>query len=747
MKLHLPKNLLVAVLAAGMGLSQAAITINTETNVASEGSVWSKTFSTDSATYVQGNLGNNRLDVVKMEDADALKSSIVIADGKHLFLQTYGGDGNLKVDGSIYVGHSGGIRVGMDNYDVSINNIYLTNDASIYEYAGNTSHTVTIAGTVTDKVPTDTDGQTYDSQSTFTINGGKYVFTGAVEVNKLAITNRNSKTTQVTFEADSTLNVTNISNEGTVSFKNLNNISEILNKVDGTGTVAIDVDTQLDGAANGCTVYDYEGKIQVNSGATLTIGAAKSDPYNNLWAVDLTKAELNLQGGTATIYGGASKFGTISTSNKTSTLELHATKQNGKPSPEEVSVGTMNVNSELNISGQWESKLRIETLTLNNTLKLDAHTGGSGKDATVTIGKMSGTGMLQLVKGNYVLEEGEHSIDRLDTSQGGNCIGTLKLEEKAHLTVGSRMWLSNKADAKIILESGASLKRDALKVIGRGSTSTITRDTNVATNAGEKIGDEYSLDNVVYTISNADAEVTAATGGTTISNILKNVSLINTGSGLLTAGNGNSYYSGLAARNGNIEINGFANQAAQTSVSLLEIAANKTLSVNKNWNASKTAATVEVDGKAIFAAGSRLQAHLTLKEGTSVQMDGTLTMGSDTDTTTAYTLSLEKSLSLSGTLVSQIATMTAGKETVLITGVDTLKLGDQTYNVSESVLDVSSGVKLSDYFSSDINLDNYYLGFNTNGDVYAGLIIPEPATATLSLLALAGLCARRRRSH
>ena len=39
----------------------------------------------------------------------------------------------------------------------------------------------------------------------------------------------------------------------------------------------------------------------------------------------------------------------------------------------------------------------------------------------------------------------------------------------------------------------------------------------------------------------------------------------------------------------------------------------------------------------------------------------------------------------------------------------------------------------------------YYLGYDANGTVFVGMMVPEPTTATLSLLALAGLAARRRR--
>ncbi len=61
----------------------------------------------------------------------------------------------------------------------------------------------------------------------------------------------------------------------------------------------------------------------------------------------------------------------------------------------------------------------------------------------------------------------------------------------------------------------------------------------------------------------------------------------------------------------------------------------------------------------------------------------------------------------------------------------------------------AKGVLASKYFNSNLDLTNVYLVYNANGDiVLTGSTIPaipEPSTATLSLLALAGLLARRRR--
>lgn len=110
-------------------------------------------------------------------------------------------------------------------------------------------------------------------------------------------------------------------------------------------------------------------------------------------------------------------------------------------------------------------------------------------------------------------------------------------------------------------------------------------------------------------------------------------------------------------------------------------------------------------------------------------------------------------------------------EYLLFSNVDSLTLGSETYD--GRYFDYTEGFAAADYFSSDsedvppwygsieelqrdANGDaygwflEYRAGTGENGNVYlayrpAGEAIPEPTTATLSLLALAGLAARRRR--
>ena len=96
--------------------------------------------------------------------------------------------------------------------------------------------------------------------------------------------------------------------------------------------------------------------------------------------------------------------------------------------------------------------------------------------------------------------------------------------------------------------------------------------------------------------------------------------------------------------------------------------------------------------------------------------------------------------------MSTIQRLGEGETTNLFTGVDELYLGDST--VASGNLTEADAVTLGTYFTGFD--ETYYLGYDGQ-NVYAGVkspvtpAVPEPTTATLSLLALAALASRRRR--
>ena len=225
MKLHLPKLLLTAVLAVCAAPVASGLVIDRNTNTATEGSDWSMTFNADTTDYYQSTI----------KVIASTSDTQVIGNAGQLFLQTWSTDGcseDILIDGDIYVGKENGIRVGMDSYNVGLKNIYITNDSSIYENADNQSHTVSITGTVTDKVPTSVAGETYDSTSKFTFNSAKYNINGTedsyakVDVNELVIAD-NAKVTFGTYSTlvlNSTLdNKATLTINGTVEVNDLSN--------------------------------------------------------------------------------------------------------------------------------------------------------------------------------------------------------------------------------------------------------------------------------------------------------------------------------------------------------------------------------------------------------------------------------------------------------------------------------------------------------------------------------------------
>ena len=386
----------------------------------------------------------------------------------------------------------------------------------------------------------------------------------------------------------------------------------------------------------------------------------------------------------------------------------------------------------------------------NGTLNINGTSNTISADVQAEAGELNISGNtaissnLTVTAGGINYKAGTHSVGTLDLANGQNATGsvTLKKNETAGKQVvltASTLWLRKAATLSI--EEGATLKLGNNGIVNikgtAGSTTSAVSSSNTGGGAKYLItGTDGNGGNAgAYTISNAEVSVDTSSAAQTISNILSNSKLVNGGVNKLTADNASSTYSAIDATKGSIDILNAQNQ----TLGSLTIGGGKTvgLYIGDTVPAAPTSAdeaTVTTSSLTVGGTGATLNANLVLSDGATVKLAAALTMGSS--------VTLGEGMILSGDLVSTIKTMSEDGIVDLFTGVDKLYLGDST--VASVTLDATSGVNLSEYFNFD-GASDYYLGYDGT-NVFAGVMpVPEPTTATLSLLALAGLAARRRR--
>ena len=470
---------------------------------------------------------------------------------------------------------------------------------------------------------------------------------------------------------------------------------------------------------------DATGVINVKDGGILATKGLKSQRNNAHDAL-----ELNLEDGGKLILGETG----ITADNLTATL----------------AAGTIGITEDSSIT-----KNIALSSTSGTTFNTAKYTWGAD-GASIAEGTEGGTLTISGVISDYTVTtttgEGENQVTNTEVHAGKlikDGAGTLKLTQTNTYTGGTEV----KAGV-LQAASGAALGKAGTTTISGGSLeitdakATITKsdaDTNAAvsylSDVNDGTGDVYSVGNSAYKVENAKVAI-AADGATDISNRLIGVELVNNGTGTITARNGYNDYTSIDAASGDIILKGLAAEATTDkyvdTVANLSIGENRTLSVYSNWNDTLTEATVKVTGTAKFAAGAKMNGNLVLSSGAAVTMAEALTMGS--------TVTLGEGMTLAGDLVSTIQRLGEGETTNLFTGVDELYLGDST--VASGNLTEADAVTLGTYFTGFD--ETYYLGYDGQ-NVYAGVkspvtpAVPEPTTATLSLLALAALASRRRR--
>ena len=145
---------------------------------------------------------------------------------------------------------------------------------------------------------------------------------------------------------------------------------------------------------------------------------------------------------------------------------------------------------------------------------------------------------------------------------------------------------------------------------------------------------------------------------------------------------------------------------------------------------------VESTATAAFSALTRLEGSLTLALGSTLLLEGALTLDG--------ALALGTSLTLGGNMLEMVNLLQAGQSLTLMSGLDSLAVqtGESEYTT------IASGQELlaADYFSNlDSGKELVFVYNGEAGSLSMMRVIPEPATATLSLLALTALMSRRRR--
>ncbi len=380
------------------------------------------------------------------------------------------------------------------------------------------------------------------------------------------------------------------------------------------------------------------------------------------------------------------------------------------------------------------------TVTFSNNMSW----GTNGTDGTITIDTAATTadenllltrsedkGVTMDMTGNISLK-GNVSLDvigsgTLKHKSVFNTAAAIRVQEGASLAAESDVNTAVELNKSSLELNNASLKGDkaALSVTESGSIRATGGSNTVAANT--VLGDGATI-----TYDVAEGASLSSTGQLTARGARGN--LVKLGAGTAAINNTANVIANIRAEAGELQVFGDTVYDLQD----LQAATSAKLGfyIGAVGDAAKEA-SVRVNGTATFGAGSTLNANLTMTTGSTLEVaEGGLAMGS--------TLTLQEGITLGETTLERIHSLSVGESTTLFSGVDGLTLGNKEY----ASITAEDSILAAPYFS---NLEsNYAITYTGTNDgslniTMLAMSVPEPTTATLSLLALAALAARRRR--
>ena len=463
----------------------------------------------------------------------------------------------------------------------------------------------------------------------------------------------------------------------------------------------------------------------------------------------------NYQGSIVTIKEGADLTITGNTDTDTTSASFLLTHWKESASTMVLDGGKLTATDTCMLMG-WDSAGRFEALSGEATLKgirfsSQRHLADTFilRGATVNIGSGGITGFsgddgdsVQLGDGTILAMDdfvisGSNSVVLNGTTDKGTVFdanghtitvqAAMDSEVNSALTIqnGTLKQSGNMWFDRMHVAEGASFVKDSVEVIGQSAASAIVKSANAS-------GDELLYFNDGnHEIQNARVKVEAA-DARELKSQLTHSTVENAGSGHLTVSNTANRLSGVVASGGDMAV---LNQGA-LSLDILDVAGGKTVGLYTGADTASEKAAATVSGTAAFGTGAVLNtACLTLADGATLEMRG-LEAGA---VTLSGALTFGAGLQLGESLLASVGALDYGETLNLFTGLSGVNL--------PVVVDTESSRVLASSVFSNVQSDTLYVDYRVIDNVGTLLVanVPEPATATLSLMALAALAARRRR--
>ncbi len=679
--------------------------------------------------------------------------------GQHKTQLTFNGSTEI---GILNVGRSGdftGTCTVNINADTAIGTLNIGSGA---DYKGD-SNVVINAYTTADAVNLQHNNYTLQGSGTLETKHFNYTASGPLSLDGLKIVETTAHNRSWTNDITTTLSLKN----GAVLDTRLSDYSVartmVVGGTEAAGTMYVN-GIQLSPASGG----SYGGALIVNAGAHLVIAGAESgnesgdfvlahygfekwmNNYSNEIRVDgsltsnaamtlmYNNATLNVNdGGTLNLLKGLTLTGSCAT--ERFSQAVYATLNVNEGARLNAAGGTQHGN--LNVSLAANTTLGAigeadSTVTFTNNMSW----GTNGKEGTITIDTAATTAdeNLQLVrsedkgvtvditgnvslKGNTALEVvGSGALKHKAAFNNATAIrvqegATLAVDSTAALTAGAELNKGGLALDSATVSGKDITVTDSASIRATGGTSTLAANT-VMTNAAA----------ISYDVAaGATLKSTGSFGGSGRADVVK------TGAGTLHLNNAGNAVANIRVDAGELSLYG----TGAYNMNDLMLATSASLSFYAGVADNQGAvASLVVDGTASFTTGSRLNGNLTLSTGSTLEVSsGFLTLNGS--------LSLQQGITLGDATLQRIQELSVGEQVLLFSGVESFVLDSVDY----AQLTPEDAVQASTCFS---NVGSNYV-FTFSGD-NVGLLalpayVPEPATTTLSLLALCGLAARRRR--